>query len=240
MSKDSERILRELKSRASPKNLQGMARFGINTENALGISVTELRKLAKPIGRNHSLALELWTTGIHEARILAAIIDEPEEVTEQQMDQWASEFDSWDVCDQACITLFDRTPLAVSKAVDWTHQRGEFVKRAGFALMAGLAVHDKLASDDLFIGFLENIKAESVDDRRYVKKAVNWALRQIGKRNQRLNQAAIEAAEEISRIDSRSARWIASDALRELRSEAVQKRLRARAPEARPGRCPSS
>ena len=240
MSKDSELILRELKSRASPKNLQGMARFGINTENALGISVTELRKLAKPIGRNHSLALELWTTGIHEARILAAIIDEPEEVTEQQMDQWASEFDSWDLCDQACITLFDRTPLAVSKAVDWTHQRGEFVKRAGFALMAGLAVHDKLASDDLFIGFLENIKAESVDDRRYVKKAVNWALRQIGKRNQRLNQAAIDAAEEISRIDSRSARWIASDALRELRSEAVQKRLRARAPEARPGRCPSS
>ena len=240
MSTDSERILKELKSRATPKNLQGMARFGINTENALGISVTELRRFAKPIGKNHSLALELWTTGIHEARILAAIIDDPKEVTEQQMDEWVSEFDSWDVCDQVCISLFDKTPHAVSKALDWTHQRGEFAKRAGFALMAGLAVHDKLASDDLFIGFLENVKAESVDDRKYVKKAVNWALRQIGKRNQRLNQVAIEAAEEISRIDSRSARWIASDALRELRSEAVQKRLRARVPEARPGRCPSS
>ena len=156
------------------------------------------------------------------------------------MDLWASDFDSWDVCDQACITLFDRTPFAASKAVDWSERPEEFVKRAGFALMAGLAVHDKTASDDVFIGFLDHVKAEAVDDRKYVKKAVNWALRQIGKRNQQLNRAAIGAAEEISRFDSRSAKWVASDALRELRSDAVQKRLRARPPGVRPERRPSS
>ena len=238
MSADVERVLDELRALANPKNVEGMARFGISTENTLGISVTKLRKVAKAIGRDHSLALELWDSEIHEARILAAIIDEPSKVTEEQMDRWALDFDSWDVCDQACISLFDRTPHAITKATEWSHHDEEYVKRAGFALMAGLAVHDKCAQDETFIDLLEHIKAESDDDRRYVKKAVNWALRQIGKRNEALNREAIRAAGEISRRSSRSARWIASDALRELRSEAVQKRLRAKRPGTRPGRRP--
>lgn len=240
MRTDVRQVLVELRSKASPSNVEGMARFGINPEDPLGISVTELRKVAKSIGKDHSIALELWASGIHEARILAAIIDEPEEVTEQQMEEWALGFDSWDVCDQACTCLFDRTTHAFAKAIEWSRREEEFVKRAGFALMAGLAVHDKSASDEMFIELLEHVKRESGDDRKYVKKAVNWALRQIGKRNEPLNREAIRTATEISSLDSRSARWIASDALRELRGEAVQKRLRSRPPGARHGRCLSS
>jgi 3-methyladenine DNA glycosylase AlkD len=182
--------------------------------------------------------LELWATGIHEARILAAIIDEPAEVTRGQLDGWVKDFDSWDVCDQATTCLFDRTPYAFEKAVEWSSRDEEYVKRAGFAMMAGLAVHDKAAADEVFILLLQHVKRESLDDRRYVKKAVNWALRQIGKRNPRLNKEAVRVATEISEMDSRAARWIASDALRELRSEAVQKRLRSKRPAARSGRCP--
>jgi 3-methyladenine DNA glycosylase AlkD len=237
---EAERVISKLRSMANPRNVEGMARFGINTENTLGISVTALRKFAKTIGKNHDLALELWDSGIHEARILAAIVDDPAKVTEEQMEHWVVGFDSWDVCDQACTCLFDRTPFAFGKAIEWSHREEEFVKRAGFAIMAGLAVHDKTASDEMFVGLLEHVKRESMDDRKYVKKAVNWALRQIGKRNMGLNAAAIMAATEISGIDSRSARWIASDALRELRSEAVRKRLESRRPAARPGRRPSS
>ena len=240
MSAESEKLLRELRAKASPKNAEGMARFGIKTESALGISVTELRRMAKPIGRNHALALELWDSGIHEARILAAIIDDPDQVSEGQMERWASDFDSWDVCDQACTALFDRTPYAHAKAIEWSRREEEFVKRAGFAIMAGLAVHDKAASDERFIVFIESIKTGSDDDRKYVKKAVNWALRQIGKRNERLNGIAIEAAAEISHRGSRSAKWVASDALRELTSEPVRARLRSRRPRAPPGRYPSS
>ncbi|HUV61555.1 MAG TPA: DNA alkylation repair protein [Thermoplasmata archaeon] len=238
MSEVVDQVISELKSRANPRNVEGMARFGISSENTLGISVTELRKVAKRLGRDHSLALELWATGIHEARILAAIIDEPTEVTKGQMEGWAKDFDSWDVCDQATTCLFDRTPYAFETAVEWSSRDEEYVKRAGFAMMAGLAVHDKAAADDVFISLLQHVKRESLDDRRYVKKAVNWALRQIGKRNLRLNKEAIRVATEISEMDSRAARWIASDALRELRSEAVQKRLRSKRPEAQPGRCP--
>ncbi|MDH3365547.1 MAG: DNA alkylation repair protein [Thermoplasmata archaeon] len=238
MSETVEQVISELRSRANPKNVEGMARFGISSENTLGISVTELRKVAKRLGKDHSLALELWASGIHEARILAAIIDEPARVTTEQMEDWAEAFDSWDVCDQATTCLFDRTPYAFDKAVEWSRRNEEFVKRAGFAMMAGLSVHDKTASDDVFVALLEHVKRESLDDRRYVKKAVNWSLRQIGKRNLRLNREAIQVAVEISKMDSRAARWIASDALRELRGEAVQKRLRAKLPVAPPGRRP--
>lgn len=221
-----DEVLRKLKSLADPKAVEGMARFGINPENTYGVSVPNLRAMAKEIGRNHLLAQQLWSSGIHEARILAGMIDEPEMTTEKQMESWVKDFDSWDVCDQCCSNLFDKTEFAFQKAVEWSERKEEFVKRAGFVLMAGLSVHDKKANDEEFLKFLPIIKRESTDGRNFVKKAVNWALRQIGKRNIRLNKEAIGTAKEIQGIDSKSAKWIASDALKELTSEAVQKRLR--------------
>jgi 3-methyladenine DNA glycosylase AlkD len=184
--------------------------------------------MAKQIGRNHLLAQRLWNSGVHEARILAGMIDLPEEVTEKQMEKWARDFDSWDVCDQVCSNLFDKTKFAHKKAIIWSKRREEFVKRAGFVLMATLAVHDKESGDKQFLKFLPIIKREARDERNFVKKAVNWALRQIGKRNLALNRMAIKTAKEIQGIDSKAAKWIASDAIRELTSEAVQKRLRIR------------
>jgi 3-methyladenine DNA glycosylase AlkD len=202
-----------------------MARFGINPKNTYGVSIPNLRKMAKEIGKNHQLAQKLWNSGIHEARILAGMIDVPEEVTERQMEKWVRNFDSWDVCDQVCSNLFDQTNFAYKKAIDWSQRKEEFIKRAGFVLMAALAVHDKEVSDKEFLKFLPIIIREAWDERNFVKKAVNWALRQIGKRSLFLNKMAIKTAKEIQGIDSKSARWIASDAIRELTSEAVQKRL---------------
>jgi 3-methyladenine DNA glycosylase AlkD len=216
-------ILDMLKSQANPDNVAGMAKFGINPNKTLGVSIPFLRKLAKEIGRDHVAAQELWGSGIHEARILAGFVDDPKLVTEQQMEAWVADFDSWDVCDQVC-GLFDATPFAWHKAVEWTSRSEEFVKRAGFVLMAALAVHDKKAADDRFIAFLPLIARESNDDRNFVRKAVNWALRGIGKRNMALNQAAIQTARDIQALDSKAARWIAADALRELTSETVQAR----------------
>jgi len=221
-----EEILRKLRSMPNPKAVEGMARFGINPENAYGVSVPNLRMMAKEIGRNHVLAQQLWSSGIHEARILASMIDVPEKVTEKQMETWVKDFASWDVCDQCCSNLFDKTEFAYQKAVEWSKRNEEFVKRAGFVLMATLSVHDKKANDAEFLKFLPIIERESVDDRNFVKKAVNWALRQIGKRNVDLHKKAIKAAREIQRLDSKSAQWIAADALRELTSPAIQKRLR--------------
>ena len=221
-----EEIIKKLKSLSNSKNVEGMARFGINPNNTLGIPIPKLREMAKGIGKNHELALQLWKSEIHEARMLACFIDEPEKVTERQIDSWTKDFDSWDVCDQCCSNLFDKTPFAWKKAVEYSSREEEFVKRTGFVLMACLAVHDKKASDEKFEKFFPIIKREATDERNFVKKAVNWALRQIGKRNIALNRKAIEAGEEILKIDSRSARWIAADALKELRSEAVQKRLK--------------
>ena len=220
-----EEILTKLKSLSNPKAVAGMARFGINPKDTYGVSIPVLRKMAKQIGRNHLLAKKLWTLGIHEARILAGMIDPPEEVSEDQMEKWVKDFDSWDVCDQVCSNLFDKTKFAHKKAIEWSKRREEFVKRAGFVLMATLAVHDKEASDKEFLKFLPIIKREATDERNFVKKAVNWALRQIGKRNLSLNKMAIQTAKELQRTDSKSARWIASDAIRELTSEAVRKKL---------------
>jgi 3-methyladenine DNA glycosylase AlkD len=211
---------------SDPKAVAGMARFGINPENAYGVSIPNLRRMAKQIGRDHPLALRLWNSGIHEARILASMIDPPEMVTEEQMDNWVKDFDSWGVCDQCCSNLFDKTKFAHKKAIQWSKRREEFVKRAGFVLMATLAVHDKEAGDKEFLKFLPIIKREATDERNFVKKAVNWALRQIGKRNLSLNKMAIQTAKEIQKMDSRAARWIASDALRELTGGPVQKKLR--------------
>lgn len=219
-------ILAELRAHGSPANVAGMARYGINPKSTLGVSVPALRGMAKKIGRDHALALALWKTGIHEARSLAGLIDEPAKVTEAQLERWAKDFDSWDVCDGVCSNLFDRTPFARDKAIEWSARREEFVKRAGFVLMAALAVHDKKAPDALFRKFLPLIERESTDERNFVKKAVNWALRQIGKRNRALNRDAIAAARRIRRIDSKAARWIAADALRELESAAVRERLK--------------
>lgn len=220
-----KQVINRLKSLSDPEAVKGMARFGINPKNTYGVSIPNLRKLAKEIGRNHELAQQLWETGIHEARILASMIDNPEEVTNDQMEIWVKDFDSWDVCDQCCNNLFEKTRFAYQKAIEWSSRKEEFVKRAGFVLMACLAVSDKKAADNPFVTFLSVIQREAGDNRNYVKKAVNWALRQIGKRNPALNKKAIEAAEEIQKVDSRSSRWISSDALRELTSEAVQRRL---------------
>ncbi|KPK18331.1 MAG: DNA alkylation repair protein [Nitrospira bacterium SG8_3] len=224
----TEAILEKLRSHSSRKNLRGMARFGIKTDKALGVTIPNIRKIAKGIKKDHSLALELWETGIHEARILASLVDEPGKVTSRQMDRWASDFDSWDVCDLVCSNLFDQTPFAIEKALKWRSSKKEFVKRAGFVMMAALSVHAKDLPDSVFLSFLFVIKLASDDNRNFVKKAVNWALRQIGKRNLALNKAAIAAAKDIKRLHFPSARWIASDALRELQSEKVQKRLRER------------
>jgi len=218
-------IIEKLESLSDPEAVKGMARFGINPENTYGVSIPNLRKIAREVGKDHALAQQLWTSGIHEARILASMIDDPKITTEEQMESWVKDFDSWDVCDQCCSNLFDKVKFAHQKADEWSRREEEFVKRAGFTLMAALAVHDKKAADEDFLKFLPIIKRESTDDRNFVKKAVNWALRQIGKRNLNLNEMAIKTAEEIQQIDSKSARWIAIDAIRELNSEAVQKKL---------------
>lgn len=213
---DKEEVLRWLKSQANPENVKGMARFGINPQNTLGVSIPFLRKLAKEIGKNHQLAQELWNSQIHEARILAGFIDDPKLVTSKQMDSWVSDFDSWDICDQVVSNLFDKTPFAFEKINVWCNKKEEFVRRAGFVMMAVLAVHDKVSTDEKFKGFFPLIKKYSTDERNFVKKAVNWALRQIGKRNKKLLRYALDCAKEIRQMESKSAKWIAADAIREL------------------------
>lgn len=224
-STNLDSLVKHLQSIGNPKSVEGMKRFGITPKKAFGISIPTLRMIAREIGSNHKLAQQLWATGILEPRILAAFIDDPKKVTEKQMERWVRDFDNWAVCDAYCGNLFDKTPFAWDKAIEWSKRNEEFVKRAGYALMAELAVHDKQASDAKFIRFFPHIKRGAADERNFVKKAVNWALRQIGKRNKLLNKLAIEVATEIEELNSRSARWIASDALRGLTSPVVQKRL---------------
>jgi 3-methyladenine DNA glycosylase AlkD len=238
---DAASVIRRLEAMGDPANVAGMARFGIRPRTrVLGISVVALRKLARELGRDHALAAALWRSGIHEARVLATMVEEPARVTEAQAERWVRTLDSWDVCDQLCANLLDRTPFAHAKAVEWAGREPEFQKRAGFALMAALAVHDRSASDRAFERFLPVIRREATDDRNFVRKAVNWALRQIGKRNAALHAKAIATAERIATIDSRAARWIAADALRELRSDAVSARLaRSAAAAARRARGPA-
>jgi len=218
-------LLDRLKSLGNPDELKGMAAFGMNTQKRLGIRIPVLRKLGKELGTDHATALELWTTGYAEARILAALTADPVRLTEEEMETWVKDFDSWDVCDQVCMNLFDRTPLAWKKVRDWADRKEEFVKRAAFSLIACLAWHHKKAKDEDFIAFFPLLKQAAVDERNFVKKAVNWALRHIGKRNISLNGEALKLAEEIRGIDSKSARWIAADAIRELQSDAVLERL---------------
>jgi 3-methyladenine DNA glycosylase AlkD len=231
-------ILAELRGMGSERNRQGMARYGINVENAFGVSVSELRRIAKRLGTDHALALALWATRSHEARLLACFVADPGAVTEEQTEAWAADFDSWDLCDQATTSLLDRTRYAWPKAVEWAGRDGEWIKRAGFALMAGLAVHDKTAVNDDFLRLLPSIERGAFDERNFVKKAVSWALRNIGKRNRALNTAALTCARRMLAAANeraggerggepvtRAARWVANDAIRELASEKVQSRL---------------
>ena len=222
MSTRSEQIIAELKLHANTQAVEGMARYGIRPAQALGVSIPPLRKMAKEIGRNHTLALSLWDSGIHEAKILASMIDESTLVSAQQMDDWVNAFDSWDVCDQVCGNLFDKTPYAYQKAVQWCQQEQEFVRRAGFVMMAELAVHDKPAPDEAFLQFFPLIKHYADDERNFVKKAVNWALRQIGKRNASLRTLALQCASDIHRMDSKTAKWVARDALKELQAKEIK------------------
>jgi 3-methyladenine DNA glycosylase AlkD len=222
-------ILRKLKSLGSPENIAGMQRFGITTPSCFGITTPVLKELARELKKHtpdrHSLALQLWETGNYEARALAFFIDDPRAVTPQQMDDWAADFDNWATVDGTCCYLFCRTPYAYEKVFEWAERREEFVKRAAFSLIAYLTVHDKKAGDDKLAPFFSLLERHADDDRNFVKKAVNWALRQLGKRNLELNELAVATAERIKQQDSKAARWIASDALRELTSEKVQVRL---------------
>ncbi len=218
-------VLDKLQGKAQPERLTGMAKYGMIVEQRLGVSVPDMRKLAKEVGIDHKLALDLWRTGIAEARIMAAMVGDPDKLTEEQMEDWVKGINSWDVCDQVCMNLFGKNKLAWMKIADWSEREEEFVKRTAFSLIAYLAWHDKKASDEKFIELLPLIIRGATDERNFVKKAVNWALRNIGKRNLNLNRAAINAAKKIKRLDSKAARWVASDALRELGSHAIQSRL---------------
>lgn len=222
-------VLKELHELADPRAAKKVERFGVSSQNAIGISAPVLRALARKIGTNQAISLKLWSTGFLEARALAALVGDPRLVTRRQMGEWARDFDSWAVCDACCGELFVWTPYALDKAFAWSSQKREYVKRAGFVLMAAAAIHLKTLSDDQFLPMLEAIERGSGDGRNFVRKSVNWALRQIGKRNSRLNKLAVQTARKLIRTDASPARWIGSDALKELTSDPVQRRLRVRA-----------
>jgi 3-methyladenine DNA glycosylase AlkD len=220
---NTAQIIELLKQKSDADHHAGMLRFGVNNTKALGVKVPELRKLASTIKKNHQLAQQLWDTDIHEARILASMIDDPALVTTQQIDAWVKDFETWDVCDQVCGNLFDRTPYAIDKALEFSAHKEEFIKRAGFVLMAEYAVHNKTADDQVFIALFPVMEREAWDDRNFVKKAVNWALRQIGKRNDNLLPLAIACAERIKQQNTKSAKWIARNALTELQPKLLKK-----------------
>lgn len=224
-SEKYHKIIERLESLSDPHAIEGMARFGITPGKVFGVSIPELRRMAKEAGRDHELAIKLWEHDCRETRILASMTEQPGIVTERQMEEWVKDFDYWEICDQCCMNMFERTPFAYDKAVEWSLREEEFVKRAGFVLMARLAVSDKKAENSAFEQFLPFIVRESCDSRNYVKKAVNWALRQIGKRNLYLHSRALETSNEILSIDCAAAKWIARDAMRELTDEKILKKL---------------
>jgi len=218
-----EDILKQLEDSSNPEAAAGMARFGITGKKVLGVSIPNLEKIAKQTGKDPKLARQLWDSEVHEAQILSCMVADPEKLSNRQMEQWVKDFESWDVCDQCCSRLFRKTHPAWEKALEWSSRKQEFVKGAGFVMMAQLAVHDKKADNNDFEKFFALIEKNAADDRNYVKKAVNWALRQIGKRNPHLMERAIQIAETIQKTDSKSARWIAADALRELRERRAKR-----------------
>ncbi|RVU00182.1 DNA alkylation repair protein [Mucilaginibacter limnophilus] len=215
-------VIDQLKQLSNPTHKEGMARFGIDASRAIGVNIPQLRTLAKLHKKNHELALALWKTGIHEARLLASMIDDPKQVTEEQFDSWTKDIYSWDLCDQTCSNLFQHTSYAADKIIEYSTHPEEFIKRTSFVLMACAAVHNKKADNMLFLPFLDVIEREAYDERNFVKKAVNWALRQIGKRNSTLQQIAIETARRIAQQPHKAAKWIAADALRELENRKVK------------------
>jgi 3-methyladenine DNA glycosylase AlkD len=221
---DLDFVLSELKSISEPEYLKKMAHFGIDISKAFGIRLPNIRKLGKQIGKNQELSLLLWKTGFHEACLLAIIIGDYKKVTETQINAWTSDFSSWDICDQACGNLFVKTPYFKSKAFEFVQAEAEFVKRTGFVLMAAAAVHLKKEPDETFLGFLPIIEREAYDNRNFVKKAINWALRQIGKRNVFLHEHAIQTANNILAQNNKKVNWVALGALRELNSDAVMTR----------------
>jgi 3-methyladenine DNA glycosylase AlkD len=228
-AREAKAILAELRSLGSEENRAGQARFGINTVRAYGVSIANLRPMARRLKRDHALAAALWKTGVHEARILAAFVDEPAKVTPAQMDAWVAEFDSWDLCDQVCSNLFARTPQVEKKITKWAKDKREFVRRAAFALLAAHAVHGKKVSDRDLLAFLPLIEEYSTDPRNFVRKAVNWALRQIGKRSLALHAPALALAEKLAASEDKTARWIGGDAAKELTDPVQIARLKARA-----------
>ncbi len=215
--KAADKILREMRGLASPANVEGMARFGIVSPKAFGIPTPAIRTMARRFGRDQALAEQLWATGIYDARVLASLIADPAAISRSTMDKWARDFDNWAVCDSCCCNLFDRTPYVWRKIPKWAADKREFVRRAAFATLAAAAVHLKTADDEHFLDGLALIEKYAFDDRNFVRKAVNWALRNIGKRSMTLLPAAIACAERVRGQGTRSARWIAADALREFR-----------------------
>ena len=224
--KSVEEVINELKKHYNPHNIEGMKRYGIKVDKAFGVNAPTMYAIAKRIGKNHKLALELWQTGYHEARHIAAMIDDPKLVTKSQMNKWVKDFNSWDICDGTCSNLFRKTPFTVEKILEWCEKKEEYIRRAGFSLLCYVAVHDKKRDDKDFLQFFPLIKKHSVDERNFVKKAVNWALRQIGKRSKFLNKEALKLAKEIQTLDSKSARWIANDAIRELTNPKILARIK--------------
>lgn len=226
-------IIKKLELLENPANIAGMKRFGITAKKAFGVSAPILKEIAKDVKKQtedrHKLALELWETGIQEARVIAYLIDDAKEVTESQMDAWAADFDNWAICDGTCGHLFCRTEFAYKKVFEWSVREEEFIKRAGIVLIAFLAIHDKKASDERIARFLPLLETHAGDERNFIKKAVNWSLRQIGKRNLKLNELAAQTAERIRAQNTRPARWIAADASRELTSEKILERLKKKA-----------
>lgn len=225
---DVDDILAELKALGSERNRAGMARYGINTDCAFGISIAQLRPIARRLKRNHERALALWKSGYHEARLLAAFTDEPKKVTAAQMDSWVADFDSWDLCDQVCSKLFAKTPFIEDKIAAWAEDDREFVRRAGFALLAAYTVHGKGVPDDRYVAYLGLVERHANDPRNFVKKAVNWALRQIGKRSTTLHKPALAAAQRLAASDDKTERWVGKDAVKELTDPIQLERIRAR------------
>jgi len=223
---DIPEIIEKIEALSNPDAVEGMARFGIKAAKVYGLSLPQLRALAKEIGHDQSLSLRLWAVNSRETRILAAMVGESAKATDGQADDWANDFDSWEICDATIMYLFEKAPFAWEKAFQWSESDKEFVKRAGFSMMARLAVSDKKTSDIRYEQFFSVIIRESVDPRNSVKKAVNWALRQIGKRSFALNAKALDVAEKLRLSDSKPAKWIASDAIRELRSEKIRARIK--------------
>ena len=220
-----DEIIEFFEENKNVKNIKGMEKFKIDSDKIYGIKMDVLRKLAKKIGKDHDLALQLWEHGYHESRILATLIEEKDKIDDDQLEEWVNDFDTWDICDQACINLFVNTPKAISKIPEWAESEEEFVKRTAFSLIAVIAVHDKKSKNSYFEGFFPIIKNACDDNRNFVKKSVNWALRSIGKKNKYLNKKAIMLANEILKLEYKSAQWIAKDAIKELESEEVQNRL---------------